>query len=230
MRNSGTEAEKKKKLRSFYLKKRNRMEPEARKAASERIVERLLKYKRLKTAETVFVYASYKSEVETRTLIDALLRMGKKVAVPKVLGAEMAFYEIVSYDTLFPGYQGILEPQVREQEEAFPAEGDVMVLPGVAFDKRGGRLGYGKGFYDRYLAKRKEQTGTKPVLVGLAFCGQLHPGKLPLEDTDEKIDCIITERSAIIPEKRKLGKAEVIADVAEAILEIIIEFILELLD
>ncbi len=191
--------EQKQKLRSLYLKKRNELEPSVRREASARITERLLEFKRFQTAKTVFVYAAYKSEVETKELIKEALRLGKCVAVPKVNGAEMDFYEITSYDELYPGYQGILEPQPGGQEPLLPSDSDVLLLPGAVFDHKGGRIGYGGGYYDRYLCRIREQTGAQPGLIGLAFESQIYPGKLPLEETDEKIDCIITEQSVIIP-------------------------------
>ncbi len=199
MKNRLTAQEQKKKLRSLYLKKRDQMEPLVRREASEKITERLLKFKRFRTAKTVFVYASCKSEVETGALIKAALRLGKKVAVPKVNGTEMDFYEITSYEDLYPGYQGILEPQPGEQEPVLPVDSDVILFPGIVFDHKGARIGYGGGFYDRYLCRIQEQTGAQPGLIGLAFRSQVYPGKLPLEETDKKIDCIITERSVIIP-------------------------------
>ena len=104
--------EMKKKLRSVYLEKRNQKELEQRSAASKKIREWVFANKRYKAAQTVFVYASYKSEVETKELIQGALRQGKRVAVPKVHGTEMFFYEIQSWEELFPGYQGILEQQI----------------------------------------------------------------------------------------------------------------------
>ena len=184
-----TKAEQKKIIRTKYLEKRNQMEPEKRKAASEKIREWLFANKRYKAAGTVFVYASYKSEVETKEIIQGALRQGKRVAVPKVHGDEMFFYEINSWEELFPGYQGILEPQNAGREPLVPASSDVMLVPGAAFDHQGGRIGYGKGYYDRYWNRHISAFGNNgPYLIGLAFACQISPKKLPNEEHDKKID------------------------------------------
>ena len=97
------------------------MEPEKRKAASKKIREWVFANKRYKAADTVFVYASYKSEVETKEIIQGALRQGKRVALPKVHGTKIFFYEIQSWEDLFPGYQGILEPQNTNKEPLVPS-------------------------------------------------------------------------------------------------------------
>ena len=222
--------EMKKKLRSVYLEKRNQMEPEKRAAASKKIREWVFANKRFKAAETVFVYASYKSEVETKELIQGTLRQGKRVAVPKVHDTEMFFYEIQSWEELFPGYQGILEPQITGREPVVPAKSDVMLVPGAVFDHKGGRIGYGGGYYDRYLDKIFGAYGYCPYLIGLAFACQISPKKIPLEEHDKKMDCILTERRVIMPKEEKQGKLGAIADIVELVIEVAIELIAELLD
>lgn len=225
-----TKEEKKKVLRSTYLKKRNQLEPEKKRAASGKITEWVLANKRFKQAKTVFIYASYKSEVETRELIQAALRLGKRVAVPKVTGTEMDFYEITSWEELFPGSYGILEPQVSDEAPAIPVDSDVMLIPGVAFDRSGGRIGYGGGYYDRYIRRIESAYGNKPYLMALGFACQIYPGKVPAEEHDKKMDCILTERRVIMPKKEKYGKLDFIADVVEAVIEIGLELVVELFD
>ncbi len=225
-----SKAEQKKKLRSVYLEKRNQMEPEKRAAASKKIREWVFANKRFKAAETVFVYASYKSEVETKELIQGTLRQGKRVAVPKVHDTEMFFYEIQSWEELFPGYQGILEPQITGREPVVPAKSDVMLVPGAVFDHKGGRIGYGGGYYDRYLDKIFGAYGYCPYLIGLAFACQISPKKIPAENHDKKMDCILTERRVIMPKEEKQGKLGAIADIVELVIEVAIELIAELLD
>ena len=222
--------EMKKKLRSVYLEKRNQKDPEQRAAASKKIREWVFANKRYKAAQTVFVYASYKSEVETKELIQGALRQGKRVAVPKVHGTEMFFYEIQSWEELFPGYQGILEPQNAGREPLVPAANDVMLIPGAVFDHKGGRIGYGGGYYDKYLDKIFGAYGYYPYLIGLAFACQISPKKIPLEEHDKKMDCIITERRVIMPRVEKSGKLDIIADVVEIVIEVGLELIAELID
>ena len=222
-------AEGKKKLRSEYLKRRNELSPEQRKAASKKIREWVFANKRYKAAKTVFVYASYKSEVETKELIQGALRQGKRVAVPKVNGEEMDFFEIQSWEELFPGYQGILEPQSAGKEPVVPVESDIFLLPGAVFDRSGGRIGYGGGYYDRYL-ERISAAGSVPYLMALGFRCQLYSWKLPLEEHDRKMDCILTEKSVIMPKKRKNSKIDWVAEILELVLELVIDFVIELLD
>lgn len=225
-----SKTEQKKKIRDAYLEKRNRMEPEKRAKASEKIKEWVFANKRFKAAQTVFVYSSFKSEVETKKMIQGALRMGKRVAIPRVNGAEMDFYEIQSWEDLFPGYQGILEPQISGKNPVIPNAGDVMLLPGSVFDLRGGRVGYGKGYYDRYLEKTEKEYGYRPYLMALGFACQIYPGKIPLEEHDKKMDCILTERRVIMSRGEKRSRLDFIADVAEAVIEIGIEFVCDLLD
>lgn len=225
-----TKAEQRKAIRTKYLEKRNRMEPEKRKAASGKIREWLFANKRYKAAGTVFVYASYKSEVETKDIIQGALRQGKRVAAPKVHGEEMFFYEIQSWEELFPGYQGILEPQNVGKEPLVPTSSDVMIVPGSVFDYQGGRFGYGGGYYDKYLSKIQETYGYKPYLIGLAFACQISPKKLPVEEHDKKIDCILTERRVIMPREENYGKLDVIADVVGVAIDIGLELLADILD
>ncbi|MBO5354276.1 MAG: 5-formyltetrahydrofolate cyclo-ligase [Lachnospiraceae bacterium] len=229
MKKKASKAEQKKKIRSIYLKRRNNLETDKKTAADKRIREKLYTIKRFRQAKTVFVYASYKSEVDTGELIRDALKMGKKVAVPKVDGQEMEFYEISSWEELFPGYQGILEPQSIDKKPVYPVDSDIMLVPGAVFDRRGGRIGYGGGYYDRYLDRVVEKYGHKPFLLALGYQVQLYHGTLPLENHDRKMDGILTEKSVIKP-TQETGKAGWIVDILEVVIEIVIELIAELLD
>ena len=226
----GSKTEQKKALRTKYLEKRNQMEPEKRKEASGKIREWVFANKRFKAAETIFVYASYKSEVETKGIIQGALRLGKRVALPKVHGTEMFFYEIKSWDELFPGYQGILEPQNEGREPVVPASGDVMLVPGAVFDRKGGRIGYGGGYYDKYLNKVFSACGYKPYCMALAFACQICAGKIPAEEHDKKMDCILTERRVIMPKEENQGKLDIIVDVVEIVIELVLELVADLID
>lgn len=113
----------------------------------------------IQKAEYILCYVDYTSEVKTKGLIEQMLSLGKHVYVPRVCGEDMDFYRISSLNDLLAGYRGILEPQsdadkrFTEELLAQHKEDTVMLLPGVAFDKKGGRIGYGKGYYDRYLMR-----------------------------------------------------------------------------
>ncbi|MBQ7864366.1 MAG: 5-formyltetrahydrofolate cyclo-ligase [Lachnospiraceae bacterium] len=225
-----TKAELKKTIRTKYLEKRNVMDYEKRRAASEKIAEWVFANKRFKAAQTVFVYASFKSEVDTMKIIQRALQLGKRVAVPKVEGLRMEFYEIHSWEELFPGNFGILEPQVEDKQPVIPVDGDVMLVPGAVFDHQGSRIGYGKGYYDRYWNGIISTYGSKPYLIGLAYACQICPKKLPTEEHDKKMDCILTERRVIMPRVEKSGKLDIIADVVEIAIEVGVELIAELID
>ena len=172
-------------LRVMMIETRNRTENRAEK--NEKIREKVLSYLN-KTEGTVFIYASFGSEVETLGVIETLLEAGRAVAVPKVFaGKNIAFFRIGSLDELSPGYFGIPEPDAEEGDaEAVPAPGDVMIVPGVAFDEDGNRYGYGAGMYDRYLQVHPVRK------VALAFEDQLTEG-LEIDDEDVPMDVLITE-------------------------------------
>lgn len=225
-----SKAEQKKKLRSVYLKKRSEMELIKRQEGSRKIAEKVLSSNPFGAARTVFVYASYKSEVETRKLIQEAVARGKRVAVPKVNGDSMDFFVIRAWEDLFPGHQGILEPQITTEEPVYPGENDLMLLPGAVFDRNGVRIGYGGGYYDKYLERIEETNGSKLYKMGLCFECQIYPGKLPAEAYDKKMDCILTERRVIMPKEKKKRKLAAVADVAEFLLELVIEFVIELID
>lgn len=141
-------------------------------------------------ADTIYGYLSYNQEVDTWPLLAFALQEGKKVAVPKVLGQEMEFYYIKSLQEVYPGMKGIFEP---EEIAAHLAKDDnaLIIMPLVGFDPCRNRLGYGGGYYDRYL-KRHPQNPT----MGIAFSVQ-EVAEIPAEETDCKPDLIITEEKEV---------------------------------
>lgn len=146
-------------IRKQILKLRNALSKELQFQMSDAICKRVIELDSLQKAEFVLCYAGYKSEVLTDTLIQTLLTLGKKVYLPKVSGEEMDFYRIYSLDDLKNGYRDIPEPGEHCTERFLPertsaAENEIfMFLPGCAFSEDGTRIGYGKGYYDRYLSK-----------------------------------------------------------------------------
>ena len=140
-----------------------------------------------KNAGCIFAYVSYNQEVRTRDLIEHALKDGKKVAVPKVYGDMMQFKYISSLNDLQPGYMGIPEPS-GDLECADNREDDVlMIMPGLAFDEIGNRVGYGKGYYDRYLAQHNKTMYTK---VALAYDFQI-VDSIKADAFDVKTDILI---------------------------------------
>lgn len=171
-------------IRKSVLARRDAMADEERKRAALLMTERILGHQWFYRCENFLCFVSYGSEIDTWELIREALRMGKRTFVPKVEGTSaMEFYRISSLEELEAGYKGIPEP-ARSLEKFFftpeLAEKTFMLMPGAAFDAYGCRLGYGKGFYDRYLAD-KEELQLHTVAVG--FQCQL-VDRLPVEETD----------------------------------------------
>lgn len=142
-----------------------------------------------KKAEVIYAYMDCKHEVETRDLIKKAWEDGKKVAVPKVKGERMEFFYIQSLETdLEDGYFGIREP--KEVHPAFDEEA-LLLMPGVAFDEERHRVGYGGGFYDRFLEEHPKMT-----TVALAFEFQVKE-QVPFEVFDIRPQKIVTERRTL---------------------------------
>ncbi len=183
-------------LRKEILAKRNKITEQEISAKSMAIQQRLLSLDELRNHQTIFVYVSFRSEVATLTLIDALIDMGKKVIVPITRVEEKRLDAIRIVDRLTdlePGYCNIPEPkeELCRTKEVSPEEIEVILLPGSVFDERGGRFGYGGGYYDRFLAKVPTA-----VRIGLAFDLQIIE-KAPLQDHDEILDLVLTETRVI---------------------------------
>lgn len=182
----------KKEIRRKKLKERAALSPGERKHAEAGIAQLLFSCALYREAGEIFCYASYGSEADTSRIIEESLRLGKRVAVPKVTGERrMAFYYIGSMEELKPGYRGIPEPEGREGTEALPAEDTLILLPGAAFDRTGNRLGYGGGFYDTYLAEHP-----RAGRAAIAFSVQI-AGKIPAGPYDIRTDLILTEKEMI---------------------------------
>jgi 5-formyltetrahydrofolate cyclo-ligase len=145
----------------------------------------LINSKEFKSAKTVGAYYAFGSEVRTNLIIEKAHSLGKKVALPSVEGETLTFYELSPGQCLVKGRFGIMEPLPYGPVDNI----DLLVVPGVAFDRQGYRLGYGKGYYDRYLEKNKK---TISLCAGLAYSFQLL-NSLPLREHDMRLDAIATE-------------------------------------
>lgn len=184
----------KKDIRKNILKIRNEIPGPQRKKADKKILNRLLETRDYEEASYIFSYVNYKSEVDTTEIIKDALAKKKKVAVPKVLDSGyMEFFEISALEELISGYQGILEPDITAKKPISVEQirdKILVVLPGAAFDKTGNRIGYGGGFYDRYLEKYR-----KCQLKTIALCYEVQMvEEIPAENFDRKVQCIITEQ------------------------------------
>jgi 5-formyltetrahydrofolate cyclo-ligase len=163
---------------------------------SRRIVETLVALPEFTAAAAVAIYLDARTEVRTRRSLPKLLASGKRIVVPWCDQDELRLFALESPDELATGRFGILEPQseLRHQVErqVSPAEIDLFVIPGVAFDRRGTRLGHGRGYFDRLLARARQDA----KLVGLAFECQLFD-TLPSETHDIRMHQIITENGVL---------------------------------
>jgi len=139
-------------------------------------------------ASAVLAFASFGAEIGTDPLLAGLFSMGKEVLLPYVDGDVLGVAAISSLDDLAPGYRGIREPARREPA----SEVEVAIVPGVAFDERGGRLGHGGGFYDRFLAVLDPAV---PV-IGFCFDAQVVEA-VPREPHDRPVNIVVTERRVI---------------------------------
>jgi len=158
-----------------------------REKRNKAIAQHLFLFPAMQQATCFFPFVSYGTEVDTRDIIKKVLAEGRlKTAVPKVEGTEMAFYQITALEQLKTGYQGIPEP---EAGQSIPATEGVMLIPGLAFDRRKNRVGYGGGYYDRYLEK---QSSKEIVTIALAYEFQILD-RIETEEFDRKPQWIITE-------------------------------------
>ncbi len=159
-----------------------------RRRKSEAIRRKLVRLAVYRRATMVACYVSLPYEVDTHRLIDNMLTTGKRVAVPYVRGRDLRWSELREWARdLRPGAFGVLEPQPRARRLVRAQELGMVVVPGVAFDRSGHRLGHGHGYFDRFLATLPGRTPT----IGLCFDFQLLAA-LPHEPHDHPIDAVLT--------------------------------------
>lgn len=170
-------------LRKQIREQKRALTPEEIDAASSRLGELFAASRLYQQAKTIYGYLPYNQEVRTVPMLQRALREGKRIAVPKVYGEEMRFIYLEDFSRVAPGYAGIPEPMddgpVAEDKTA------LVLMPGLAFDKEGHRIGYGGGFYDKFLAAEPEH----PTLA-LCYEFQMRP-QLPTEEFDIPVDCVL---------------------------------------
>ena len=181
--------ETKKQIRREILKKRETLSEQEWQKRSERLTAFLLEQPIYKESKIIYCYVSYRFEADTWRFIMYSLKSGKRVAVPKVCGNEMKFYYIRNMDELKEGYRGIFEPP--ETNEEATEEGALFIMPLIAFDRKNHRLGYGGGFYDRYLEKHPNH-----YKIGIGFSFQ-EKEYIPVEQYDINPDKIWTDEGEI---------------------------------
>lgn len=179
--------EQKRQIRKAVLTLRDSLCDREREGAARLLTARILEHPWFSRCEYFLCYVSYGSEISTKELIAEALRMGKAVYAPRVLQEasepRMEFYRIFSEEELLAGYKGIREPTGQTQRYEYSperAERTLLLMPGVAFDGSRNRIGYGKGFYDRYL---KERSRLQETAIGVGYTCQLVE-RIPLEEND----------------------------------------------
>lgn len=181
--------EKKWELRSKVLSQRMNISEADWKEKSEKIREHFMKSDFYHNARFIhcFVSMNQRREVDTKNLISRMLEEGKKVAVPvtNFLDTSLSHTEIGTVEGMKPNKWGVPEPEMKNEINIDQL--DVVVVPMAAADKKGNRLGYGKGFYDRFLSK------TKALKVGFIFYDFIYD-EMPAESFDIKMDVLISER------------------------------------
>jgi len=181
--------EQKKQLRIELKQRRSELSESSRKEKSQQIVQFLHEIDEFNQAKSLFCYISYLSEVETSSLISGILEQNLALSVPKIMGkTEMLAIPLTDLSDLEPDKMGILTPR---SSQATSDSFDIAITPGVGFTVRGERLGYGRGYYDRWFSKNKVK-----IKIGIAFEVQI-VGELPLEETDMPLDILITEERII---------------------------------
>ncbi len=173
----------KKELRKQIREQKRAMTPEQIEQASARLAELFLASELYKSAQTLYGYLPYNQEVRTVPVLERALADGKKVAVPKVYGDEMKFIYLTDLSQVEAGYAGIPEPIADEPVADDPTA--LVLMPGLAFDREGHRIGYGGGFYDKFLSAEPEH----PTLA-LCYAFQVLP-HLETEEFDIPVDCVL---------------------------------------
>lgn len=184
--------EEKKRIRKQMLARRQELTHDEVVHKSEAIIQKVLQTNEYKESQNILLYADYCHEVMTRALFEDALLHKKKVYFPKTDGetGTMEFYQVVSVTQLYEGYKGIKEPKAdADKRFVWKKEEDTLaIIPGVAFDVNGYRIGYGKGFYDRYLSDKRPIS-----TIALAFACQITDDAIPVDVHDIKMDKVVTE-------------------------------------
>lgn len=191
--------EEKNALRKMYAEKRSSLDAEKKRLLDEKIIERFISLATYRYTHTLLLYYPVKGEIDVRPLITHALGSGKRVALPKCEAKDsvMHFHYINSLSELEEGRFGIMEPS--EKAEMFDPKDlhgpCTVIIPALAYDKKGYRLGYGKGFYDRYFGTSQIST------VGLIYNDFL-ADRLPHGKYDIAVDLLVSEKGVRIVDQK----------------------------
>jgi len=177
----------KKEIREMILKKRLDLDQEKYERYSQKIVEKLRNQIKKMEFDSIALYYPINKEVNVLSLIEELLKTQKKVYLPKVLGKQMKMGRVKSLDRLIKSKFNIPEPI----DDEFSSKIDLYIIPAIAYDFNGYRIGYGGGYYDRYFLQNP-----KTYLIGVVFNFQLIDS-VPIHPHDLQADLIMTEKKEI---------------------------------
>lgn len=178
--------EQKENVRKILRQKKEALLPEDRLEKSQRICRHIMEI--IRDGETVMVFTSKEKEVNTRPLIMALFGKGNPVVVPIIVKEDVSLRlsYLRDFSALVPSTFGVPEP-IGSEIPALAEDIDTIILPMLGFDRAGGRIGYGAGYYDRFLSKN---PGLRKV--GIAFACQ-EVGSIPVDENDIRVDAVLTE-------------------------------------
>lgn len=185
----------KKELRNKYLKMRKNLQYEEVEKKSKNIIQKLMDTAWYRQSSTIMSYIDFRNEVITRSFIKHALKDNKRIIVPitDMSSKILILSELKDFDNeLCQSSYGILEPKKEYVRVVSCNLLDLVLVPGLAFDTSGYRIGYGGGYYDRLLQRLPQKT----ITIGLAFEFQI-VGNIPVESFDRKVDFIITEERII---------------------------------
>ena len=177
-------------IRAYAAKERFALCDEEIRQKSLLISEKLQGLESFKLSKSIALYSPILNEVRTGSIFISAVEMEKEVYFPRVNGPSLDFYRIHNLEQLKPGKFGVLEPEPN-LFKADPQEIGLFIVPGLAFDKSGNRLGYGKGYYDRALSNIPEHRK-----VGIAYGFQVRDS-VPADDNDQKVGAIVTEQGIV---------------------------------
>lgn len=182
----------KKELRKRFNAQRESLSTDDHRDFSEKIMQRLCHTTEYQNAMTLASFVSFKSEVDTYALNEKIIRDGKTLVLPKIHAEtkEMLFYKVDNLDTLVKSSYGIFEPSESIHKSVSFSDISLVITPGLAFDTKGFRLGYGGGFYDVFFKK----LGSHVVKIAIGFDIQ-RAATLPVEKYDVPVDYLVTERN-----------------------------------
>ncbi len=185
-------------LRDKYKQMRRDLTPEEKAEKDASIAARVFRLWQYRENDTLLTYVSTEIEVDTRRIIERALADGKKVAVPRCVPGtrSMEFYFINSFDDLEPGAFGVLEPRPNSAKLLTDFSKGICLVPAFSYDWNGFRLGYGKGYYDRFL------SGFGGNMIGICYSECIRP-HLPHGRYDRAVELLVTDRFLRRVERKK---------------------------